>query len=163
MKWYKGKWSRFRVLTKVEQINDNLFLDICKKKLNPAKKCMCEWGDTKWKWSEQGRAGSIPEIRPRVGLDQVSTDQGGKGMRKRWDSSFLIKTEVERSVSAERHGVGEREDYSIIQEWSDRKIYLTISNQKYQRTIECDERWRTSRTVRCALQTGAEIRWVTSF
>ena len=52
----------------------------------------------------------------------------------------MTKTEMDRSGmkdqkkvkrwSAERHGVGEKEDYSIRQEQSERKIYLIISDQK---------------------------------
>ena len=37
------EWSWFRVLIEVEQNNDDLFLNTVK--MNPTKKCMCEWGE----------------------------------------------------------------------------------------------------------------------
>ena len=41
--------SWFRVLTKVEQINDKLInYSWTLIKTNPTKKCTCEWGDNSW-------------------------------------------------------------------------------------------------------------------
>ena len=44
MRWMNSKeWSWFRVLSKVEQINDNLVLSNSNNESN--KKCMYEWDD----------------------------------------------------------------------------------------------------------------------
>ena len=61
------EWSWFRVLIKVEQINDNLFLNTCKGKNKQKIAWMNEvkvsWYEMKMRW--KGQAGSIPEISVR--------------------------------------------------------------------------------------------------
>ena len=104
------EWSWFIVLIKVEQINDNSFLNTCKRENKQQIAWMNEvkmsWYEMKMRW--EGRAGSITgDIRPREA--QVSTDYGGKEMRKRWDFRFLRKREVERSEIRESE-VGEEEE-----------------------------------------------------
>ena len=106
------EWSWFRVLIKVEQINDNLFLNTCWRNNKPKIAWMSEvkmsWYEMKMRWKCQ--AGSITrDIRPREA--QVSTDYGGKEMRKRWDFNFLRKREVERSE------IGESEAGKEEMEW----------------------------------------------
>jgi hypothetical protein len=70
------------VLTKVEQINDNLFVKTCKKlKMNPTKKCMYQLSEdevirneNEVKKAEQGQY----QRYPSESSQQVSTDQGEK-------------------------------------------------------------------------------------
>ena len=54
------EWSWFRVLTKVEQINDNITYSLTLVKKNPIKNCMYEWGevirnDNEVRKAEQGQ------------------------------------------------------------------------------------------------------------
>jgi len=61
------EWSWFRVLIKVEQVNDNLFLNTCENNSNSKlhEWMRWRWVDTKWWWSERPSKVNTRDVRQR--------------------------------------------------------------------------------------------------
>ena len=102
------EWSWFRVLIKVEQINDNLFLNTCVVKTNRKlhEWMRWRWVDTKWRWGEKPSRVSYQRYPSRRSPGEYRL--WWKGDAKKWDFNFFRKREVERSEIGEWE-VGKKE------------------------------------------------------